>query len=75
MLSRRSVLSSGVSLHVDCAATVGCLRNLSGAAGAASARAHWWAEIGDRLEGLAVHQIPSHSSMFDVRDGRITEMQ
>eukprot|EP00959_Pyramimonas_sp_CCMP1952_P256383 5355369-Pyramimonas_sp.AAC.1 len=54
MLSRRAVLAQNVSLYVDCAATVGCLRHLTGAAGASSARADWRAEIGDRLDGIQV---------------------
>ena len=54
MLSRRAVLGPNVSLFVDCAATVGCLRHPRGACAPGSARAHWWAEIGDRLEGVQV---------------------
>eukprot|EP00959_Pyramimonas_sp_CCMP1952_P190977 3994033-Pyramimonas_sp.AAC.1 len=59
MLSRRAVLGPQVSLYIDCAGTVGCLRDPSGAAGVKSARAHWWAELGDRLEDLTVFKIPA----------------
>eukprot|EP00959_Pyramimonas_sp_CCMP1952_P194748 4072313-Pyramimonas_sp.AAC.1 len=73
-------MAHNVPLYVDCAATVGCLRNLAGAASASSALAHWWAETGDRLEGIQVfcflfiHITASHTSTVDVREGRITDL-
>ena len=70
-----AVLSPGARLHIDCAGTVDCAKDPRTAAGPQNPRAHWWAQVHDKLDDTAVHKIPSHCSENDVIDGLLTRCQ
>jgi len=74
MLSRHVAATSGDTIDVDGSGTICCAAHLGASAQAwpPERRAHWWAEIGGRLQGATFREVESHLPYVAVRDGNIS---
>ena len=63
-----------ITVHIDCAGTLGCLTNAADACHPRSPRAHWWRKIHAQWEAgdVDARKVKAHATQADVEAGKLT---